>query len=76
MTLTFAEPSLAPGARRFSVTVNGRRMITGLDIAAAAGGPLKALTRQFTVDVGKAGLDLRFVPQTGKAIVSAIEIER
>ncbi len=76
VTLTFAEPSMEPGKRRFDVTANGRRVVTGLDVAKEAGGPLKAITRRFTVTVGNQGLDLRFIGRTGKAIVSAVEIAR
>ncbi|WP_442678804.1 glycoside hydrolase family 2 TIM barrel-domain containing protein [Sphingomonas sp. ASY06-1R] len=72
--LTFVEPSLAAGARQFDVTANGKRVVAGLDIAAAAGGPLKALTRRIAVQVTDGTLDLRFVPVRGDAIVSAIEI--
>lgn len=74
--LTFAEPSLAAGARQFDVTANGSRVIAGLDVAAAAGGALKALTRRVTVQVTNGTLDLSFVPLKGDAIVSSIEITR
>lgn len=47
VTLTFVEPSAQPGARRFEVLANDKRKIANLDIAATAGGPLKALMRQF-----------------------------
>lgn len=76
VTLTFAEPSLKAGERRFDVTANGRRVVAGLDVAKEAGGALKAVTRRFPVQVGNAGLDLRFAGRTGKAIVSAIEVGR
>lgn len=74
VTLTFAEPSLVAGMRRFDVTANGRRVVADLDIAKEAGGALKAIVRRIPVEVGAAGLDLRFKPRTGKAIVSAVEI--
>lgn len=76
VTLTFAEPSLQAGERRFDVSANGRRVVADLDVAKEAGGALKAVTRRFVARVGKDGLDLRFVPRTGKAIVSAIEVAR
>lgn len=76
VTLTFAEPSLNAGERRFDVTANGRRVVAGLDVAKEAGGALKAVTRRFPVQVGNAGLELRFAGRTGKAIVSAIEVGR
>lgn len=76
VTLTFVEPSAQPGARRFDVLANGKRKIANLDIAATAGGPLKALMRQFRVTVRGGYLDLRFAPSLGKAIVSAVEVAR
>lgn len=76
VTLTFAEPSLKALERRFDVTANGRRVVADLDLAKEAGGALKAITRRFPVQVGQAGLELRFAGRTGKAIVSAIEVVR
>ena len=76
VNLTFVEPIEAAGARRFDVIANGRRAISDLDVAASAGGPLKALTRHFVVMVTQGAMDLRFVPSRGEAIVSAIEISR
>ena len=76
VALTFVEPSLAPGARVFDVTANGRTIVQGLDIARSAGGSAKALTRTATVTVRGGKLALAFVPRTGDAIVSAIEILR
>lgn len=76
VTLTFAEPSLKALERRFDVTANGRRVVADLDVAKEAGGALKAITRRFPVQVGQAGLELRFAGRTGKAIVSAIEVVR
>ena len=75
VTLTFVEPSLAPGARVFDVTANGRPIVSALDVARAAGGTATALQRRATVEVRGGTLDLAFVPRTGEAIVSAIEIE-
>ncbi|MEH3105765.1 MAG: malectin domain-containing carbohydrate-binding protein [Sphingomonas fennica] len=76
VSLTFVEPALAAGARRFDVTAGGRTVVNGLDIAATAGGPLKAVQRTFQTTVRGGRLDLAFVPRTGDAIVSAIEITR
>lgn len=76
LELTFVEPSLAAGQRQFDVTANGRKVVAALDVAAAAGGPLKALTRRVTFRISGGSLDLRFVPIRGDAIVSAVEITR
>jgi beta-galactosidase len=74
--LTFVEPSLAAGARKFDVTANGKRVIAGLDVASAAGGALKAIVRRIAVQVTNGTLGMAFVPVKGDAIVSSIEITR
>ena len=76
VTLTFIEPAAAPGERRFDVVANGRRMIRELDIAAAAGAPMTAITRSFPVSVRGGVLEVDFRPRIGQAIVSAIEVTR
>ncbi|MEG3166381.1 glycoside hydrolase family 2 TIM barrel-domain containing protein [Sphingomonas sp. PB2P19] len=76
VTLTFVEPTLAAGARVFDVTANGKTIVKALDIARTAGGAAKALTRSAIVSVRGGKLDIGFVPITGDAIVSAIEITR
>ena len=72
--LTFAEPKLVAGERRFDVLANGLPVLTGLDVAAQAGGPLKALNKVFEARANDRGLTLDFNPTLGEAIVSAIEI--
>ncbi|MFD1786195.1 glycoside hydrolase family 2 TIM barrel-domain containing protein [Sphingomonas floccifaciens] len=74
VTLTFMEPSLAAGARRFDVLANGKPVVTNLDIAAETGKPLTALVKRVEVDVTGDMLDLRFAAKTGKPIVSAVEL--
>ena len=76
VTLTFVEPALAAGARVFDVTANGTSIVRALDIARTAGGAAKAVQRSASVTVRGGTLDLAFVPDTGDAIVSAIEITR
>jgi beta-galactosidase len=49
-------------------------VLSELDVAAQAGGPLKVLTRTFEASVADQGLTLAFNPTQGEAIVSAIEI--
>jgi beta-galactosidase len=75
VSLTFVEPVAAQGERRFDVIANGERILADLDIAGAAGGKLKAITRSFTIDARGGLIDLDFAPVKGKAIVSAIQIE-
>jgi beta-galactosidase len=72
--LTFMEPTAAAGERRFDVFVDGVRHISNLDVAATAGGPLRAVTRSFQVQENDGVLDLRFKPVKGQAIVSAVEV--
>jgi beta-galactosidase len=74
VSLTFVEPKLASGERRFNVVANGVRMLGDLDVSAQAGGPLKALSKTFETSAGDQGLVLEFTPTKGEAIVSAIEI--
>ncbi|MFC3579152.1 glycoside hydrolase family 2 TIM barrel-domain containing protein [Sphingomonas hylomeconis] len=76
IAMTFVEPSLAAGARQFDVTANGKRVLAAFDIAATAGGPLKAVTRSVAVQVTDGVIDLAFVPVRGDAIVSSITISR
>ncbi len=76
VTVRFFEPNArAAGERSFDLTANGKKILTGYDIFATAGGAMKPAAAAFTVDAGKKGLDLDFVPVKGKAIVSAIEIQ-
>jgi beta-galactosidase len=72
--LTFVEPDLATRQRRFDVLANGTRVVADLDVAAAAGGRLKAIEKAFEVRVERGGLVLDFTPTRSDAIVSAIEI--
>ncbi|MDP3674293.1 MAG: glycoside hydrolase family 2 TIM barrel-domain containing protein [Novosphingobium sp.] len=74
--LTFVEPSAKPGERVFDVLANGRPVLQGLDVAAAAGAPLTALVRSFPMRVGSGSLDLEFRGRVGKALVSSVEVVR
>jgi beta-galactosidase len=59
----------------FDVLTNGRPVVEKLDVAAAGGGVLTAVTRRFDAGVTDDTLVLEFRPIRGRAIVSAIEIE-
>jgi beta-galactosidase len=74
VSLTFVEPKLVSGERRFDVAANGARVLADLDVSAQAGGPLKALNKTFETHAGDQGLTLEFTPTKGEAIVSAIEV--
>ena len=73
--LWFAEPDANPSRRIFSVLANGEPALDNLDVAAAAGGPLKVLARSFRAQAERGALQLDFVPAAGEAIVSAIDVE-
>jgi beta-galactosidase len=75
VVLTFVEPSLHPGERLFSVLANRERVVTDLDVAAAAGGALIAYQQRFEVNVRDGMVILEFTPTKGDAIVSAIEVQ-
>lgn len=74
VVLHFVEPSLAAGKRTFDVEINGKTVLSGFDVASAAGGALKAVDRAFPAVAGKDGIAIAFKPRVGDAIVSAIEI--
>jgi hypothetical protein len=77
LTLRFAEPTAqAAGERVFTVTAEGRAVLTDLDVFAAAGGKDRPLVRRVPVRVAGGGLELGFTPRAGQAIVSAIEAVR
>ena len=75
VVLTFVEPSLHPGDRIFDVFANGQKVLTNLDVAAAAGGALTAYQQHFEVNARDGMVILEFRPTKGDAIVSAIEVQ-
>ena len=75
VTLTFVEPSSAPGARRFDVLANGSAALTGFDPAAFGATAENAVDRVFEVEARGGRIDLDFRPVNGKAIVSAVQVE-
>lgn len=75
IALTFVEPSADVGERVFDVLANGSPVLSGYDIRARAGAALTERVEALEATVKGGVLDLHFVPRTGEAIVSAIEIE-
>jgi outer membrane protein assembly factor BamB len=77
--LHFAElEKVRPGERVFDVSIQGKTAIERLDIAAAAGGCRKALTREVKGIRAAETIALGLVPAAGSkrpAILSAVEIE-
>jgi len=47
ITLYFCEPTEEPGKRLFHIALQGRQVLKDFDVAGAAGGPLRLVTRQF-----------------------------
>jgi beta-galactosidase len=64
------------GARKFDVVINGAVVDSGLDIFEAAGRPMKAVVRDYPLQVTTGKAELEFKPVVGKALLSAIEILR
>jgi beta-galactosidase len=58
------------------VSANGKTALAPFNVAKAAGGPLKGLSRTFPVSVKGGILKLSFSATSGKAVVAAIEITR
>ncbi|MFH1266371.1 MAG: Ig-like domain-containing protein, partial [Planctomycetota bacterium] len=73
--LYFIEPSGAkPGERVFSVKLQDREVLKDFDIAAAAGGPMRGIAKEFKGIRAGASLAVVFVPKKSTAAVSGIEV--
>jgi hypothetical protein len=64
------------GDRVFDVQLQGQTVAAKLDVAQEAGGPGRALTREFTGVRVTENLVVDLVPIAGQPILSAIEVER
>jgi alpha-tubulin suppressor-like RCC1 family protein len=72
--LYFAEmEDKVPGARVFSVKLQGSTVLTNLDVAAEAGGPRRELVKEFRVGISKT-LDIDFVRTAGEPMLSGVEL--
>lgn len=77
--LVFVEPGKnQPGERVFDVSVQGKAVLTGFDVAKESGGRMRAVTKtQGKVLVGEDGrLLVGLEAQAGKSILSGIELIR
>jgi hypothetical protein len=75
VNLRFAEVFYErPGQRVFDVWINGQRALSNFDIVAAAGGPNRAVDRQFNVSIPTPGLVINLTPRVENPKLSAIEI--
>jgi beta-galactosidase len=77
VTVHSFEPRAA-GAAAQSMTIHaqGKRAVAPFNIAQAAGGALKGVTRSFPANVKDGVLKLDFAGAGGKAVVAAIEVTR
>jgi hypothetical protein len=73
--LHFAElENRRPGERVFHVSINGRRVLENFDIAAAASGPYRAITKEFPVDPSAAKIAITFQGEEGEPCISGLEV--
>jgi beta-galactosidase len=75
VTIHSFEPRTASAAM-MSVSANGKPVLPAFNIATAAGGSLKGITRSFPVTVKGGTLKLDFRATGGKAVIAAIEVTR
>ena len=66
--------AVKPGARRFDVRLEGRTVLSNLDIVRTAGGVDRAMVREFRTTVVDGKLSVDFIKRVGAAKISAIEI--
>ena len=77
MRLHFLEPDAArqPGERVFDVALQGQPVLSGLDVVAAAGGPLRPLVRSFDGIAAENALEITLTAGTNPPpILSGVEI--
>lgn len=73
--LCFAEPDgLEPGRRVFSVALQGKQVLAGIDVAKAAGGPDRAVVKEFKGIRAGDELKVAFTPAAGEPVICGIEI--
>jgi hypothetical protein len=67
----------ARGRRVFDVKINRRRVLTNLDVFAAAGGKLRAIVEQFGATADRMGeIGIVLTPVRGDPIINGVEIQR
>ena len=72
--LIFAEPDglMGPGARVFSVRVQDKVVLSDFDIVKSAGGPNRAIVREFRNIPAARTLTVELDPTTGEAILCGV----
>lgn len=74
--LGFAELSYSkPGQRLFNVDVNDRRALSDFDIVATAGGPLRAVSRKFSITPRRGYIDVHLTGLVSDAVISYIRLQ-
>lgn len=72
--LVFAEPAkTGPGARVFSVALQGREVLRGLDVAREAGGDSRALVKEFAGIKVFSSLSVDFSATAGESLICGVE---
>jgi hypothetical protein len=64
------------GSRIFSVSINGRQVLSNFDIFATAGAKNKAVVEQFAATANATGqIVIKFTPSKDNALISGIEVQ-
>jgi hypothetical protein len=64
------------GSRIFSVSINGRQVLSNFDILATAGAKNKAVVEQFAATANATGqIVIKFTPSKDNALISGIEVQ-
>ena len=73
--LYFAELTDAkPGERVFSIGLQGKEVLSNLDVVKAAGGKMRGLVKEFrAVEIGRE-LELSFAAGSGLPVISGVEL--
>ncbi len=74
--LRFAEPTAKPGERVFGIAINGRTILTGLDLAERAGTARAVPIVVETTVTGGRGLTITFPAQRGEPFLNALRVRK
>lgn len=76
VTLLFVDTAKRAGKRVFNIEAEGKPLEQSLDVFARTGAPRTALVIEHTISVTGNTLDLTFTGVKGKAVLSAVSVER
>ena len=74
--LRFAEPTAAPGERVFGIAINGRTVVTNLDLAERSGRARAVPIVVETTVTGGRGLTITFPAQRGEPFLNALRVRK